>query len=89
MFEIRRFTLADMTNCGTAIRALAEDVETMEEAAGRIVRYLHEEFRSTDTDEFNFPLVRLFKTHPYQELPPDLRSYAAGHLGHEPWMPQT
>ncbi len=89
MYDIARFTLADMTDCGETLRHFADRAESMEEAAELMVRFLYSEFRQPDSDASAFSLVRLFKTHPYEGLPADLRGFAARRLGHEPWLTQT
>ncbi len=89
MYDIARFTLADMTDCGETLRQFTDRAESMEEAAELMVRFLYSEFLQPESSAPAFSLVRLFKTHPYEGLPADLRSFAAGRLGHEPWLAQT
>ena len=89
MYDIARFTLADMTDCGAALRDVVDRAESMEEATELMVRFLYSEFHQPESEASAFSMVRLFKTHRYDELPPDLRAFAADKLGHEPWLPQT
>ena len=89
MYDISRFTLADMTECGAALRQVVDRSDSMEEAAELMVRFFYSEFRQPDSETSAFAMVRLFKSHPYEDLPLGLREFAASMLGHEPWLPQT
>ena len=42
MYNISRFTLADMAKCGAQLREVGPEAHSMEEAAATIVRYLYE-----------------------------------------------
>jgi hypothetical protein len=69
-----------MTECGAAIRQSSTGASSMEDAANRIIRYLRESL----VDSANKPactLVRLYKTHPFAELPPTLQKFATGVFG--------
>jgi hypothetical protein len=55
----------------------------MAEAAGSIVRYLYDELGDGDGNRA-CALVRLYKTHPYGELPADLQAFARAALDEEP-----
>jgi hypothetical protein len=77
------FGIDDVSACGDAIRAAADGCSSMEEAAQRIVRYLYDELGDDDGNRA-CPLVRLYKTHPYGDLPPDLQEFARSALGAEP-----
>ena len=77
-YDLSRFTLRDMTECGAALRKLGADSPSMEETASRIVRYLHEHLVDGPTGRRSCALVRLFKTHRYDELDDDLRRFANG-----------
>lgn len=50
----------------------------MEEVASRVVRYLYENCVDPQTGNPACALVRLFKTHPYRELSPELQEAARG-----------
>ena len=89
MYDITRFSLADMTRCGAALRRLGEGSTSMEEAAGKVVRYLYQEMTDRESGERSFGLVRLFKTHDYGDLDPELQRFAAEVLGREPELPAT
>jgi len=87
MYDLTRFTLRDMTECGLALRQFGLGVESMEEASNRIVRYLYENFCTKPTGEKSCALVRLFKTHPYEDLEVELAEYARSMLDHYPPLP--
>ncbi|MEG4235855.1 PP2C family protein-serine/threonine phosphatase [Microcoleus sp. Pol11C3] len=87
MYDLTRFTLRDMAECGLALRQLGLGVESMEEASNRIVRYLYENFCTKPTGEKSCALVRLFKTHPYEDLEVELAEYARSMLDHYPPLP--
>ena len=89
MYDITRFSLADMTRCGAALRRMGEGSTTMEEVAGKIVRYLYEEMTDLETGDRSFGLIRLFKTHDYGDLEPELQGFVDGVLGREPALPGT
>jgi hypothetical protein len=73
-YELSRFRFTDMMDCRGRIReVLAGDAETLGEAAERAVEFFYREL----VDEQGEPacaLVRFFKTHPYQDLDPELQA---------------
>ena len=83
MYDIRQFTQDDMTGCRAALRQMDEGADNMEQVANRVVRYLYDQMTDSQTGEKSFALVRLFKTHPYNELDAELQRFAVGVLGHE------
>ena len=80
MFDLKEFTLRDMTELGSSIRRLGDGASTMEEVANRVVRNLYEHLIERDSGKRCCALVRLFKTHPYGELDERLRIVAQGLL---------
>jgi hypothetical protein len=76
-----------MAECGLALRQFGLGVESMEEASNRIVRYLYENFCTKPTGEKSCALVRLLKTHPYEDLEVELAEYARSMLDHYPPLP--
>jgi serine phosphatase RsbU (regulator of sigma subunit) len=76
-----------MAECGLALRQFGLGVESMEEASNRIVRYLYENFCTKPTGEKSCALVRLLKTHPYEDLEVELAEYARSMLHHYPPLP--
>jgi serine phosphatase RsbU (regulator of sigma subunit) len=87
MYDLTRFTLRDMAECGLALRQFGLGVESMEEASNRIVRYLYENFCTKPIGEKSCALVRLFKTHPYEDLEVELAEYARSMLDDYPPLP--
>lgn len=75
-FDLTQFDISAMLQCGMDIRHLARDARTMEEAGQRIVRHLHEVCIDPRTQGRSLPLVRLYRTHPFGDLPPDLARFA-------------
>jgi hypothetical protein len=87
MYDPAQFTLSNMIDCASALRGLGKGAQSMEEAAGRIVRYLHDILVDQETGAKACALVRFYKTHAYGELDPELRAFAGGLLGGQPEMP--
>ena len=77
MFDLQNFTFTQMIQVGAKLRKLGSGAESMEEAANRIVRYFYDEFMCRQTNLRACVLVRVFKTHPFDELDQELREYAA------------
>jgi hypothetical protein len=77
-YDLTRFTLADMVRCGAALRRLATESTSMEDAAQRVTRYFYENLREkTANSNRSCVLVRFFKTHLYGRLIEELREAAA------------
>jgi len=76
MFDLERFSLADMTRCGIALRRLGADAGSMEGAAARVAQMLYRELAMAEAAAPACALVRTFVTLPYAELEPDLQSFA-------------
>lgn len=87
MYDITRFTLADMTNCGMQLRDLSPEALCLEQAATAIVRYLYDNLKGPDGRAC--ALVRMYKTHPYAELPTELRDFGRDLLPDESIDPAT
>jgi hypothetical protein len=87
-FRLASFTAEDRERCRRELRQLTRGAGSLEEVAERVTSYLYD--RAMDEKGRRaLALVRLFKTHPYHELPPELRSVADKLLGsHEksPWL---
>lgn len=84
MYDVAKLTQDNIAQCGLALRRMDEGADNMEEVASKIVGYLYDNFTDKETGQRSLALVRLFKTHPYDELAPELQQFAAGVLGHEP-----
>jgi len=80
-YDLARFTLADMVRCGRALRLLASESETMEEAGQKVTRYLYDHLWDRSRNQTCSVLVRLFKTHPYALLPEEIRAFADSKAG--------
>ena len=80
MYDLMNFTKDNMFSCAIALRNSSSNAKSMEEVANRIVRYLYEKCVDPHTGKPACALVRLFKTHPYAELPPELQEAARGIL---------
>ena len=89
MYSLSEFSLADMTRCGSELRKVGENASSMEQVADKIVRSLYDRVVEEDTGARRLSLVRLFKTHPYEDLDPELKRFAADALGHEPEVSST
>jgi hypothetical protein len=87
MYDITRFTLADMTMCGAQLREMSADATSMEEAANAMVRYLYENLH--DANGRACIMVRLYKTHPYGDLPAELRDFGHDIMPAESFPPDT
>jgi hypothetical protein len=73
MYDLTKFTLKSMTECGAELRKLGFGANSMEEVSNCIVRYLYEKFIDERTNQRAFALVRFFKTHSYEELETSLQ----------------
>ena len=89
MAEPEVLSRRDVIALGAALRGAAEGASSMEEVAQRIVHHLYSSLRHRETGEPFGALIRLFKTHPFQHLPPSLQSYALRLAGDEPLAPET
>jgi hypothetical protein len=82
--DITNFTIRDITECGMFLRRAGEGAESMEEAAGRIVRHLYDTLIEERTGERACSLVRFFKTHPFEALDNELKAFALSMLAGSP-----
>ena len=60
-YDLAEFGLKEMIECGRALRRESQNSATMEDAARRIVSFLHGKLSSAD-GQTNCALVRCFKT---------------------------
>ncbi len=81
MHDLTKFTLRDMSECGLALRQIAEKADCMEDASNLIIKYFYEHFINKETGEKSCILVRFFKTHAYEKLTPELQEYVQDILG--------
>jgi len=89
MFDLATFKMSEMIECGSVIRQLGLGVHSMEEAAGRIVRYIYDHFGDRQTGARACALVRLYKTCPYGELDDELKPFARSLFGGVEASPET
>lgn len=81
------FRLQDMTACCAVSRRLGTGASSIEAAADRITRYLYTNLTTGPDKDPACVLVRLFKTHPYHRLSPELQTLVDTHLGRKPADP--
>jgi hypothetical protein len=88
-YDVGNFTIREVTECGRAMRTIGLGATSMEEVAGRIVRYLHDTLIDGKTGERACSLVRFFKTHVYEGLDDELKNFALNMLGGSVPLPET
>ena len=81
MYDLTQFSLHNATAMGTALRGLGDGADSLETIANRCVRYFYNNLIDPQTGQSACALARLFKTHPYGELPEELQSLARRDLG--------
>lgn len=89
LYNLQEFSLRSMTQCSAALRALGVGASSLEEVAGRVVRYFYEHMGFSPSPEPACALVRFFKTHPFGALDEGSRRYVVGLLGRQPDIPST
>jgi hypothetical protein len=77
MYNLKQLTLGDMAQASTRLRKLGVGAQSMEDSAQRVARFLFDEFGVPSTNERGSVLVRVYKTHPFGDLPQDLQAFAA------------
>src|SRR5688572_28152300 len=75
-FDLCHFSLTDMLRCGSGLRHEVKDSDSMDDSASRICQSLYESARDQSGGERQCLLVRLYKTHPFGDLPRDLQEFA-------------
>lgn len=75
MHDLQNLTQENMFNHAVQLRNMDVGVNSMEEMAEQMVRYLYKNLTLPDGNSA-CALVRFFKTHPYQDLPQDLQESA-------------
>jgi hypothetical protein len=88
-YDVTNFTIREVTECGRAMRTIGVGASSMEEVAGRIVRYLHDTLINGQTGERACSLIRFFKTHAYEGLDDELKAFALNMLGGSIPLPET
>lgn len=82
MHDLRSFTQNDAEACAAAFRKATANCSSMEGVAREVVSYLYENLTDYGPEKKACALVRLYKTHTYGELMPDLQRFADDVLGH-------
>ncbi len=85
--DLTNFTIREVTECGRVVRAMGAGASSMEEVAGRIVRYLHDTLIDGQTGEPACSLIRFFKTQAYEGLDDELKAFALNMLGESTRLP--
>jgi hypothetical protein len=80
-YDLANFTIRELTEFGREVRTLGIGASSMEEVAGRIVRFLYDSLIDGQTGERECPLIRFFKTQAYEDLDYGLQAFALGMLG--------
>ena len=81
MYDLSSFSIGDMTTCGRQLRDLGLQATSMEQTAKEVIGFFHDQFRHNEGTERSFALVRLFKSHPYGQLDPELQVFAKSMFG--------
>jgi hypothetical protein len=76
---LSRFDLAETLRCSSGLRRTMQDAPSMESAAREACRFLYDELQ-TIRRERACALIRCYKTHPYGDLPADLKAFAREQL---------
>ena len=84
MYDLTKFTLQDMTNCGDALQQFESKAKNVEELATLMVRYLYDHFIDKQTGEKSSALVRFFMTYPYTSIDGELRQLVDTMLNSQP-----
>lgn len=77
-YDLRQFSLTDMLRIGGRLRREVRDGDSLEESAQRVCRMLYDSARDAASGDRQCTLVRLYKTHPFGQLPEELQEFARG-----------
>ena len=88
-YDLQDFTLSDALRCGAELRRIIETASSVESAAQAITQSIYETFTNDSTSESSCALVRCYKTHSFNELPPDLQGFARNVLKRKPASPRV
>ena len=84
VFDLECFQLDDMYRCAAELRALGRGAASAADAMKRVVSYLFEQFRSTESGAPACSLVRLFQTTSWGALSDEARAVLRPKLESEP-----
>lgn len=79
--DLAHFSVGSMLRVGVAFRRDLRGVDTLEEAARVVARYLHQHCVDPESGETTCALARVYKTHRYGDLPRDLKRFADRQIG--------
>ena len=79
MYEFATLTKSGVADLGRDLRSAAADASDLQDAAGKIVRFLYDNLTDSDGNTVNV-MVRFFKVHPYSKLDFELQTYVRGFL---------
>lgn len=88
-YRLPQLTLQDMALCCGHLRRAGDGAANLEEAAGRITRFLYDELAEGEGGQRACLLVRFYKTHPLQALDPGLQAFARQLSPEGPALPDT
>jgi len=77
MYNLAHMTVSDMAHASTRLRKLGRGARSMEEASQRMATFFFDELGAPDGRERGCVLVRVYKTHRFGALPPELQQFAA------------
>lgn len=81
-FDVTKFGLAEMLRLGIDIRKRMATKDSFESAAASVCEHLYNELTGP-SGERACALVRCYKTHPFGDLPSDLKNFAKTNLASE------
>lgn len=88
-FDLRSFELTDTIRCGTELRRIIERSPCLEVAAQSICEMLFDSLEDGRDGARACALVRTYKTHSFNKLPPDLQGFARNVLKRKPSSPSV
>lgn len=89
MFTLNRFSLASMILCCERLRDIALKCRDFEDAAEKIVDFLHDHFTLDDNTQPGCPLIRFYRTTNLAGIPLELHPLARMTLGQKTAGPGT
>ncbi len=81
-FDLSRFSMRDMIECGRTLREMASTAASLTGAGDSLIEFLYEHLVD-EGGQRAAVLARIFKTHRYDGLCPDLQAVARSALGEE------
>ena len=81
--DLSQFGLGEMASCSSQLRKLDAGAESLEEVAGRTVRFFYDGLVDRASGQRQTRLVRFYKTHPLGDLDAGLQEFARGSFAGE------